>query len=242
MEVEFVELPDIQDRISIEVTQQSVPKELLQTPDEIPRFQEDDALAKVLGADNFDPNFRTKSRETATDLNPDKLSLNGSRLRRTSQGIKDGTDTPLKSRDVLSNESERLPYPRKSDGGDERVSVSPPRGSSDDKISQPTSLSPRTGEDVGLPFDIKGEVSGRNLRYRPNIPESPGNEVGVIVLTFWVTPQGDVHRVQRKRTAGDPDLERIAKDWVRRLKFDTLGKHREQKDQWGEITIKFSRK
>lgn len=242
IEVAIIRLPELPQRISISQEPESVQKVTLSTPDRIPEFQGYDVINRILGAMEGDQEFRTRPRSPAAELNPDRFSLEYTRSRRAIEGIEHGTDTALRFRKIPSTEKDVIPLPRRSKEGEGRVSVSPPRGRFTTRVSQPSSLSPRTGKPAGLPFEIRGEVRGRKLVYMPPVPEAPGNEVGEVVLTFWVTPQGDVYKVQRKRTAGDPKLERIARDWVKRLKFAPLSKRVEQKPQWGEITIKFLRK
>jgi len=241
IEVDIIQLPQMPERL--EMTQfQSLQKVTAETPEKIPEFKGRDVINRVLGSVEGDQRFRTRLRSPASELNPDRFTLDLSRSRRAMEGIERGADTTLKVKEILSPDRERIPIPRRSEGGESRISMSPPRGSFTTRISQPSSLSPKVGEPAGLPFEIRGEVIGRELVYMPPIPEAPGREVGEVVLTFWVTPQGDVYKVQRKKTAGDPKLERIAREWVSRLKFAPLEGRVEQKPQWGEITIKFLRK
>lgn len=241
IEVDIIQLPPMPERL--EVTQpQSLQKMTVKTPEKIPEFRGRDVISRVLGSVTGDQRFRIRPRSPASELNPDRFTLDLSRSRRAIEGIERGAETTLRVKEITSPDKERIPIPRRSEGGEGRISVSPPRGSFTTRISQPSSLSPKVGEPAGLPFPIRGEVIGRELVYMPPIPEAPGKEVGEVVLTFWVSPQGDVYKVQRKKTAGDPKLERIAREWVSRLKFAPLDKRVEQKPQWGEITIKFLRK
>lgn len=241
IQVDIIQLPQLPERL--EMTQpQSLQKATVKTPEKIPEFRGKDVISRFLGSVEGDQRFRIRPRSPASELNPDQFTLDLSRSRRAVEGIERGADTTLRAREILSPDKERIPIPRRSEGGKGRISLSPPRGSATTRISQPSSLSPKVGKPAGLPFEIRGEVLGRELVYMPPIPEAPGREVGEVVLTFWVTPQGDVYKVQRKKTAGDPKLERIAREWVSRLKFAPLDRRVEQKPQWGEITIKFLRK
>ena len=241
IEVDIIQLPQMPERLEMSQPQ-SLQKVTVEAPEKIPEFRGRDVISRVLGAIGGDQRFRIRPRSPASELNPDQFTLDLSRSRRAMEGIERGADTTLRVKEILSSDRERIPIPRRSEGGDSRISVSPPRGRFTTRISQPSSLSPKAGEPAGLPFEIRGEVIGRELVYMPPIPEAPGREVGEVVLTFWVTPQGDVYKVQRKKTAGDPKLERIAREWVGKLKFAPLDRRVKQKPQWGEITIKFLRK
>lgn len=90
-------------------------------------------------------------------------------------------------------------------------------------------------------FQITGEVKGRRVTHWPDVPEVQGREVGVVVLTFWVNPEGEVSSVLIKRKAGDPLLEKKAKQFVEQIRFARLPKGVEQRLQMGEITIDFTK-
>ena len=90
-------------------------------------------------------------------------------------------------------------------------------------------------------FQITGEVKGRRVTYWPEVPEARGREVGIVVLTFWVNPEGEVLNVLIIRKAGDPLLEKKAKEFVEQIRFAPLPKSVEGKLQKGKITIDFTK-
>ncbi|RKY05177.1 hypothetical protein DRP77_01720 [Candidatus Poribacteria bacterium] len=229
------EFPELQAQIKARSGKAAIPEELTLKAEEI--------LERALAAAEEEDRFlQIKPRSPVDELNPEKFMLDYPRRRRMEGGVERGEDIPFRAKEIPGGE-ERIPLPRRSRRGIDRITSAPPRGTPTGKVYEPTlSLKPKVGSPPGLPFPIRGEVSGRKVEYIPPIPEAPGNEVGEVVLTFWVNPEGYVFKVQRKRTAGSVQLERIAINWVKRLKFAPLPKYVEQKPQWGEITITFRRK
>ncbi|GIX06730.1 MAG: hypothetical protein KatS3mg115_1133 [Candidatus Poribacteria bacterium] len=88
-------------------------------------------------------------------------------------------------------------------------------------------------------FRITGEVEGRALVYRPEPPRTTGTEGGTVRLRFQVDPDGNVLQVTILEKSGSAQLDRLALDWVKRLKFERLPSGVAQVNQTGEITVAF---
>ncbi|MFC2061648.1 energy transducer TonB [Elusimicrobiota bacterium] len=93
---------------------------------------------------------------------------------------------------------------------------------------------------------ISGPISTRDLlrEVRPKYPawaEEKGIE-GEVKLKFWVSPEGFVTSVELEKTSGYPDLDSRAIEAIKKYLFSPLGKKEEQKEQWGEITVKYTLK
>lgn len=61
-----------------------------------------------------------------------------------------------------------------------------------------------------------------------------------IDIDFLVTPNGEVYFPRIMRSSGYADIDRLAVDYVRRLKFNPLSLNQKQKDQRGIIRINIS--
>lgn len=88
---------------------------------------------------------------------------------------------------------------------------------------------------------LEGEVSGRALNSVPDPPSGEGSQGGTVKLQFEVKPNGQVYNVVVKEKPGSPQLERLAKEWVQKLRFAPLPGNAEQKTQSGEITVVFKK-
>jgi TonB family protein len=94
-------------------------------------------------------------------------------------------------------------------------------------------------EHIELPaaLQLTGPIR-RRATYPPPLPQ-PETAVSVTLqLRFWVRPDGYVGQVTVERK-GDPDLERMAIDFIRKWRFSPLPREAEQKNEWGEVTIRF---
>ena len=89
--------------------------------------------------------------------------------------------------------------------------------------------------------NLEGEVSGRALSSVPDPPVSEGSDGGTAKLQFEVKPNGQVYNVVVKEKPGSPLLERLAKEWVQKLRFAPLSGDSDQKTQSGEITVVFKK-
>ncbi len=93
---------------------------------------------------------------------------------------------------------------------------------------------------------ITGPVARRKL-IRKVIPQYPAwaKEKGIegnVSLKFWVSPAGTVSEVELLLTSGFPDFDARAIRALRSYLFAPLAKEKEQKTQWGTITIRYSLK
>lgn len=99
-----------------------------------------------------------------------------------------------------------------------------------------TSAGPKTS-----PMELTGEVANRKIlnKVRPTYPEKAKKEgwEGVVVLKFWVTPEGAVKNIQLVRSSGYPELDNSAKSALSQWKFapkDITA------DEWGQLTVRFT--
>ncbi|RMG90714.1 MAG: TonB family protein [Candidatus Dadabacteria bacterium] len=88
------------------------------------------------------------------------------------------------------------------------------------------------------PLEIEWqEGASRRLVEAPPVPAVPVVQPVSVRVKFWVSPRGDVVEtlvVQR----GAPDLDRIAQQYVARLRFNPLPAGRNA-EQWGIVTVRF---
>ena len=89
-----------------------------------------------------------------------------------------------------------------------------------------------------LRLGIKGGLVGRKILERSNLPQVKLKVEAEIELTLWVLPVGTVDRVVPS-VKGDPDLERIAIQYLKQWRFVPLPKDQPQVEQSGTIPIKF---
>ncbi|GAB6062667.1 TonB family protein [Deferrisoma palaeochoriense] len=88
------------------------------------------------------------------------------------------------------------------------------------------------------PLDIEWQEGvSRRLLEAPPVPAVPVVQPVTVRVKFWVSPRGDVTQtlvIQR----GAPDLDRIAQQYVARLRFNPLPAGRNV-EQWGIVTVRF---
>jgi TonB family protein len=89
-----------------------------------------------------------------------------------------------------------------------------------------------------LRLGIRGGLVSRKILERSNLPQVKLKVEAEIELTLWVLPDGTVDRVVPS-VKGDPDLERIAVQYLKQWRFAPLPKDRPQVEQSGTIPIKF---
>jgi hypothetical protein len=89
-----------------------------------------------------------------------------------------------------------------------------------------------------LQLGIKGPLATRRILERPNLPQVKVKVEAEIELTFWVLPNGVVDRAIPS-LKGDTELERIAIQYLKQWRFDSLPKDEPQVEEWGIIPIKF---
>jgi TonB family protein len=89
-----------------------------------------------------------------------------------------------------------------------------------------------------LRLGIKGGLVGRKILERSDLPQVKLKVEAEIELTLWVLPDGTVDRVVPS-VKGDPDLERVAIQYLKQWRFAPLPKDQPQVEQSGTIPIKF---
>jgi TonB family protein len=105
-------------------------------------------------------------------------------------------------------------------------------------------LRPKGSNAVGKPLEenlrlgIKGGLVSRKILERSNLPQVKLKVEVEIELTLWVLPDGTVDRVIPS-VKGDPELERIAIQYLKQWRFASLQKDQPQVEQSGTIPIKF---
>lgn len=89
-----------------------------------------------------------------------------------------------------------------------------------------------------LRLGIKGALVSRKILEKSNLPQVKLKAEAEIELTLWVLPDGTVDRVIPS-VKGDPELERIAIQFLKQWRFAPLPKDQPQVEQSGTIPIKF---
>ena len=91
------------------------------------------------------------------------------------------------------------------------------------------------------PMELTGEVANRKIltKVKPTYPEKARKEgwEGVVVLKFWVTPEGAVKNIQLLRSSGYPELDNAAKSALSQWKFAAKDV---AQDEWGQLTVRFT--
>jgi len=247
-EVELIELPPKSKKTpEEEQVYITIPKveEKIKISDKLPDFQLSRSGSRNIGAPDFDVNLPNLPRTAGADINPDKI-FSSPKTRDAERGERTDSDTTLPLKDAPRRTGlygGKVALDTIPEKGDKRVSAGRSGTSTSRYVSDAPSLgaSKKPGLGPGGVTITGGDVQGRMVESWPEIPEYTGKDVGKVVLKFWVTPQGDVFNVQAKLKAGNPLLEKLAKRFVEDIKFAPLSKGAKQKNQWGEITIDFSR-
>ena len=214
-------------------------------PDELPTFQFDRTGGYGPSAPDFDIPLPNVPRRAAADVNPDKM-LRAPSSRKVERGQRRDSTGRLRYARPTDEPGKYSATPRDilPEKGKGRITAGQhgPRTSRNVTAAPGVGASRKLGLGPGGVNITGGTVKGRSVDYWPDIPEHPGKESGEVALKFWVTPQGNVNKVEIKTKAGDPALEKKAKEFVKAIKFAPLAKREEQKNQWGEITIDFTQK
>ena len=247
-EVELIELPPKSKKTpEEEQVYITIPKveEKIKISDKLPDFQLSRSGSRNIGAPDFDVNLPNLPRTAGADINPDRI-FSSPKTRDAERGERTDSDTTLPLKDAPRRAGlygGKVALDTIPEKGDKRVSAGRSGTSTSRYVSDAPSLgaSKKPGLGPGGVTITGGDVQGRMVESWPEIPEYTGKDVGKVVLKFWVTPQGDVFNVQAKLKAGNPLLEKLAKRFVEDIKFAPLSKGAKQKNQWGEITIDFSR-
>ncbi|MEO0211779.1 MAG: energy transducer TonB [candidate division WOR-3 bacterium] len=91
------------------------------------------------------------------------------------------------------------------------------------------------------PMELTGEVANRKIlnKVKPTYPEKARKEgwEGVVVLKFWVTPDGAVKNIQLVRSSGYPELDNSAKSALSQWRFAAKDV---TVDEWGQLTVRFT--
>jgi len=215
-------------------------------PDELPTFQFDRTGGYGPSAPDFDIPMPNAPRRAAADVNPDKMLLRSPSTRNVERGARRDSTGRLKYVRPTDNPGKYSAAPRDilPESGKGRITAGQSGPTTSRYVSKGTvsGASRKVGIGPGGVNITGGTVKGRLVEYWPDIPERPGKESGEVALKFWVTPQGNVSKVEIRTKAGDPSLEKLAKEFVKAIKFAPLSKRKEQKNQWGEITIDFTQK
>lgn len=248
-EVDLLELPPKKEELPEEEQVQIVipqGEEQIAVSDKLPSFQFQRTGSQYLGRPDSDIKLPNLPRTAGADINPDQM-FSAPKTRDAEQGERANSNTILPFRDAPNKPGlyggpiARDTFPEKGNKSTSAGRIGTPTSKN---IADAPSLGASRKPGVG-PGGIQitgGEVQGREVEDWPDIPEYLGKEVGRVVLKFWVTPQGDVINVQTKLKAGDPQLEKLAKRYVEGIKFASLHKRAKQRNQWGEITIDFTKK
>ena len=216
---------------------------IMPTADELPSFQFDRKVGSSPGSQAFDSPLPNVPRRAGADVNPDRM-FRAPSTRTVERGKRRDSTGRLKfvrpsdkpgqyssaARDILPERGKgRISAGKTGPTSHRYVSSAPEVGTS-----------PKLGLGPGG-IKITGDVKGRPIEYWPEIPESPGKEVGTVKIKFSVTPQGIVNKILIERKL-NPSLEKLAKKFVKAIKFAPLSKREKQKHQWGEIIIDFTQK
>lgn len=90
---------------------------------------------------------------------------------------------------------------------------------------------------------MRGELGKRGILSKVH-PEYPAfaRRQGIeadVTLRVWVSPKGDVSRVEVVKLSGTPELDRRAMEALKKWKFAPLPAEIEPVTQWGEITLHY---
>ncbi|MBM3267289.1 MAG: TonB family protein [Candidatus Sericytochromatia bacterium] len=101
---------------------------------------------------------------------------------------------------------------------------------------------PPAGGAVGAGRGATGDLAGRGFQlFEPEYPTGAAqrHSEGTVVARIRVAPAGEVVEVDLVRSAGDPDLDRAALAAFRRYRFTPLDPAAPQRDQLGQVRMKF---
>jgi TonB family protein len=123
----------------------------------------------------------------------------------------------------------------------ELIIARPPDSLRDDSAPPDERVGP--SDEVARPSfagDITGEIAGRRVVFWPKPPEEyKGTGGGSATVKFWVDPAGSVIRVEISKKAGSPNLDTMATEYVKEIRFVALPGNVQHRNQWGTIVIDF---
>lgn len=123
----------------------------------------------------------------------------------------------------------------------EVVIARPPDSLRDDSAPPDERIGP--SDEVARPSfvrNITGEIAGRRVVFWPKPPEEyKGTGGGSATVKFWVDPAGSVIRVEISKKAGSPNLDTMATEYVKEIRFVALPGNVQHRNQWGTIVIDF---
>lgn len=252
--VTLLELPKVEEKI--QKISKIKPEKIKLPPDLIrlnPLIKPSEQLPKVEGQliaiRNLKETFlsessRSKSRfsgETISDRVPEFMP----RLKRTESRDLEGSLDSIKTHSFSSDDTISLPIPKHSPSTENETIKGKAYSASTQIMAPPERPTRRETPQVKEPppgFSISGEVAGRKIAYQPPEPTVNVGEGSEVILRFWVTPSGDVFNISIKKKAGFPILEKLAREYIEKYKFTELDKRFEQRNQWGDIAIDFTRR
>ena len=93
---------------------------------------------------------------------------------------------------------------------------------------------------AGKMMELTGQVANRKIlkKVKPIYPARARREgwEGVVVLKFWVTPEGAVVNITVVRSSGYPELDRAAMSALRQWRF---APKQGAGNEWGQLTVRF---
>ena len=220
------------------------PQKMNPTPEELPKQARRASMTSQL----LQSSSRLRPNDPRRLLAPNAGRLGGGsveRIQRQRQGNPGDTALAAEPTGTLTPRlGEEAPLPTyRSRVGDSPnlapIAVNP--GTAHSAASPGSSGTQTDGPALPEGSDLQGEVSGRALNSVPDPPVSEGSDGGTVKLQFEVKPNGQVYNVVVKEKPGSPLLERLAKEWVQKLRFAPLPSDSDQKTQSGEITVVFKK-
>ena len=248
IKVEFIapELPkqeaDVEIPIAIPDVRQISPSE------ELPQIHPTTNLRDFLATTQTESGLPNLRRTQASSQNPDRLSLGAPPTKGRSKG--DFLDEPngmirakpLATQQGYHGRSERRRLP----DGDSRRLMTGKHGKDTTERFAPGNLSGVKTNRVtqGMPYQISGEVSGRDvISGLDKLLQSRGKQGGGVHLSFKVRPDGTVFSVQVKpgrTTVGEVRLKEQARRYVEQIRFSSLPQNALQVVQSGDILLNFT--
>jgi len=216
--------------------------------EELPQIHPTTNLRDYLVATQTESGLPHLRRTQASSQNSDRLSLGAPLTKGRSKG--DFLDEPggmIRGKPITTQKS----YPGHSDriglpDGDSRRLMKTEHGNgTTGRLSPGNLLGVKTNRvSQGLPYEISGEASGRDVISGLDKPlQSEGKQGGGVHLSFKVRPDGSVFSVQIKpgrTTVGEVRLKEQARWYVEQIRFNALPHNSPQVVQSGEISINFT--
>lgn len=108
-------------------------------------------------------------------------------------------------------------------------------------LSQLRSLDPGPSPPQGVPIKpgIVGPAAQRELTFAPLAPVVTGDGEAEVEMKFWIQPDGTVGRAVPMKESGNPELKKMATNYLRQWRFRALPESEPQVETWGTVTIRF---